>query len=488
MGVSDKSVVSITTAATSSRLKREDCKRTKHDSAFSEWKILIGPSDWEDYLLKKDNAQKYMTHNIPNCSSCSGVYELGIAVSLPESGRRGRNLSSKRIIPVYVGHADNIRTRLQQYGREGAHLEKGCPNVELNDSKAKGLFKEIFSKGFAVVFRWAPMKSKSDAEKTEARLLDTFDYAWNKERNGARRPNDIHQKLERHASRPTQLLPIVSKLHMFHPKKVGIRIRNCEPLLLENRSSFYMKQEGGDILSRIFKFGRSRPIVVSKEFGVNKDHTSICGVALGQGSVCTRKPVEERKRCTDHKGMKVNGSKPKLIAKQCRPEGFSPTCGVALDDGSFCTREPVTRRKRCEEHKGRRINEFISSPVIVEDEHFVHGPVLKSRTPCESGIKTNIDTIYGVDLKNRSFCTRHPVLRHERCEEHKGTRLDEHKSKIRGNSINGGSSLTCGAATLNGSPCQRKPGNGRKWCWQHVPPYRRGLIAVHLLSQIVNPV
>lgn len=121
------------------------------------FQILIGPSDWEDHLLNKDGAEKYRTQNLPNCSSCPGLYELGIAVSCPQTGREFDKLKSNFIIPVYLGQANNVRTRLQRYGREGAHLENGFPNSELSDSRGQGLFTEIFSRGFPIVYRWAPV-------------------------------------------------------------------------------------------------------------------------------------------------------------------------------------------------------------------------------------------------------------------------------------------------------------------------------------------
>ncbi|KAL2480253.1 effector of transcription2 [Abeliophyllum distichum] len=363
------------------RLKREDCQRTKHDSAFSHWKILIGPSDWEGYLLGKEGVEKYRTNNLPNCTSSPGVYELGIAISGHQSGQDARKLDPSRIIPVYLGQADNVRTRLQQYGRGGAHLENGCSTDEstncqiISAHKGPGLFMQIFSKGFSIVYRWAPMKTKRDAERTEAQLLDKFDYAWNKGSNGTRRPKDILKKLDRR-SRESQFSLIAKKLQYFPQKQEGIKIKPCEPYLLENGSDM----DSTGIFSRIFKLGRSRPRLVPMKSGFSDDCTSICGVATGRGSICTKPPVKGRKRCVEHKGMKVNGVNSKLtteentlsvpasigsgiITNTHRPDAFehpankkfSPICGVILGNGSPCGREPVRGNKRCLAHKGRRI-------------------------------------------------------------------------------------------------------------------------------------
>ncbi|KAI3524710.1 hypothetical protein L1887_03373 [Cichorium endivia] len=100
-------------------------------------------------FIEQRRRREIQTHNLPNCSSCPGLYELGIAVSLPKTeSKNSTKLSSKRIIPVYLGQADNVRTRPQQYDREGPHLENGWSNREQIDRKVLGLFSDIFSYGF----------------------------------------------------------------------------------------------------------------------------------------------------------------------------------------------------------------------------------------------------------------------------------------------------------------------------------------------------
>lgn len=210
------------------------------------------------------------------------------------------------------------------------------------------------------------MKTKRDAERTEAQLLETFDYAWNKGSNGARRPDDICKKLDRHP-RESQFSLIAKKLQYFQQKQEGIKIKPCEPYLLQNGSDM----DSTGIFSRIYKFGRSRPRLVPIISGSSDDCAGICGVAMGKGSVCTKLPVKGRKRCLEHKGMRVNS---KLTTEKNMPydfssidsgiitnleqpvkENFSPICGVILGNGSPCRREPIRGNKRCLEHKGRRI-------------------------------------------------------------------------------------------------------------------------------------
>ncbi|KAL7093738.1 hypothetical protein ACP275_11G058600 [Erythranthe tilingii] len=167
--------------AAARRLKREDCRHTKYDSAFSEWKILIGPMDWKEHAMGKDGAERYRTHNLPNRPCLPGVYELAVAFVL----RRHSGIII--LVPVYVGQTENIRNRLQDYGRNGAHLE----------SNNRLLVSDVLSRGFSIVYRWIPMKSKEEAEETEKEILiECYDYAWNKRNNGERRPDDVRRRLE----------------------------------------------------------------------------------------------------------------------------------------------------------------------------------------------------------------------------------------------------------------------------------------------------
>ncbi|KAK6147737.1 hypothetical protein DH2020_018649 [Rehmannia glutinosa] len=410
MGV-PRSATSSATSTTGTRLKREDFRRTKHDSAFSQWKILIGASDWEDHSMGKEGAEKYRTQNLPKWTSCPGVYELGVVASRPRSGRETRKLDSGSVVPVYLGQADNLRTRLQQYGRDGAHLENGCSNNNftncetVSSHKEPGLFTDIFSKGLPIVYRCAPMKSKKDAEITERELLDKFDYAWNKGSNGARRQDDIYRKLDR-LVKQSQFSLLAKKFLFVNPKQVGIKIRTCEPRLSKNGSNS-SDIENNTIFSRIFGVKRVQSRQV--QYGSGDYCTDICGVAIGHGSVCTTPPVEGRKRCAMHKGMTVNGyvSKlntegiivPPVVARMgsgiipdqnfadfqnqrlrhsrethhhpytCESptdEKFAPSCGFIMDNGSPCKREPVPRNKRCLEHKGRRIRK--SQPKFIREE------------------------------------------------------------------------------------------------------------------------
>ncbi|KAF8393497.1 hypothetical protein HHK36_021741 [Tetracentron sinense] len=494
MGRSELSVVS--------GLKREECKRTKHDSVFSPWKILIGPSDWENHSLGKEGIDRYRIDNLPISSSCPGLYELGIAASHTDLGRK---LDPDKIVVVYLGQADNVRTRLQHYGRAGSHLDNGNSICHPSENKSSclhrgpGLFRQIFLRGFPIVFRWAPvsiflilkqMENKKDAEKTEAKLLDFFDYAWNRGGNGARRPDDILLKLNKYTSSTTPFFKITRNLQQwkwddpFSQKQVGIRIKAKKLLSTDT------EQEIDDLRSRIIKFGRSQPRLVSNRFGVNDDFATICGVALSDGSVCRRQPVEGRKRCAEHKGRRINGSISKLVIEgnshvpdvsmeskflsdrvsddvslECKfpsdrvsddlrtqisksgtselvsdrcvvDEDLAAICGLALGDGSVCRRRPAEGRKRCAEHKGSRIN-WSMSKIITEGN---------------SNVRVGLESKFHSDWASDDFF--------------KSGRSDRLLISDRF-VANEESAAICGVALGNGSICGRRPVEGRKRCEEH---------------------
>ncbi|PNX92097.1 transcription factor [Trifolium pratense] len=353
-------------------LKREQCDHTKHDSSFSHWKILVGPSDWEDYSNGKEGSTRYRIHNLPQ-NSGPGVYELGVAITTSGLGREIFKLTSDphRVVVVYLGKGDNVRTRLQCYGRNGAHLGKGCYSFESSDHDQMGrsLFHEIFFQGFPIVYRWAPMQTKGDALQTESQLLTTFDYAWNTINNGKRRPDDILEMLNKITSgaRTRTISDVAKSLIPFTQKKVGIPIKSRKLPMTDNKSD---ESDNGNynFLSRVFKFNRLRPKIVQDTTDCAfENHGKVCGVILDDGSICTKLPVEKRVRCLEHKGMRINvitakairrsKSESETVIESHVDESISKTiiCGVIMENGSTCRREPVKGRKRCHEHKGKRI-------------------------------------------------------------------------------------------------------------------------------------
>lgn len=221
------------------------------------------------------------------------------------------------------------------------------------------------------------MESKKDAEKTESQLLRTFDYAWNRGMNGERRPNDIHKKLNSTAVNHQRVLSIFKKILDFPKKEVGLRIKRCDSPVSENGSSFYTEQNYSNTLVKILKFGRARPTLVSYERNMNSNNVGICGVSLGHGSICIRPPVEGRKRCVEHKGMKINACmRPRSDleagnmqtgCEDVKHEGMmvnekkstitgadSLTCIAITLKGSCCRRKPSKNSKFCWQHDPTR--------------------------------------------------------------------------------------------------------------------------------------
>ncbi|KAK4759308.1 hypothetical protein SAY87_022439 [Trapa incisa] len=432
MGSRDTSPIAVTTT----RLRREDCGRTKHDSAFSDWKVLIGPSDWEDYAVGKEGAGRYRVHNLP-ASSSPGLYELGAAISHTKSGREIKKLNPSNIIVVYIGQADCVRTRLQHYGRTGSHLGNVPSSTHENQktcTNEPGLFSDILSRSYSIVFRWTPMINKEAAVSMETLLLDTFDYAWNKSSNGARRPHDIIQKLEEASSTTYRVSSIAKNLLPFLQKKVGIRIQNKLPSPEKQNDLPFEEKKG--FLPAIFKFSRSHPRVVLDRSRIHEDGTGFCGVYFGDGNICRMPPVKGRKRCTQHKGMKANiqsqsvdlseqvftdqglndlVSHPKKVQVDLlnlpATESFTPAIsGVSLGDGNICRTPPVKGRKRCALHKGMRTN---IRPQDLMPHHPLNLLGTRSFTPVTCGFI----------LGDGSSCRKPPARGRKRCSEHKGRRI-----------------------------------------------------------------
>ncbi|KAI3978247.1 hypothetical protein MKX01_013078 [Papaver californicum] len=459
--------------------RTEMCYRTYYSCrirGFLLYIVLIGPSDWENYLLRKEGTERYRNHNLPLTCSCPGLYELGVASTRSNLGRDVRKLDQNGIIIVYLGQADNIRARLQDYGRGGSHLDRGKstnnPNADSNFvyQRGPGLFKEIFSKGFPVVFRWASLENKKEAEKTETQLLRVFDYAWNTGGNGARRPNDILLKLDKINSSTSPFPNVTRKLQQwllvleqpFIGKKSGIRIKSVSPIKSDASNEWTIE----DSHSRVFKFGRTQPRLVFDKCDMNEEDAVMCGVSFADGSICRVKPVGGRKRCEEHKGKRIIGCVPEPVK-----EDKSVVCGVNLDDGSCCIEVPIQGRKRCELHKGMKI----STSRSVHDKG---STVSKSNTILES---EEHSIICGVLLSDGSVCNVRPIDGRKRCERHKGMKISTSKNvSEKGSPVSNSNTvsdtkservenwtITCGVMLSDGSVCNVRPIEGRKRCGEH---------------------
>ncbi|VYS70581.1 unnamed protein product [Arabidopsis thaliana] len=166
-------------SAVSTMFKREDYKLTIHDIVFSKWRNLIRHNDWKDFNNRKERVRRYRHEDLPP-QRCTGLYELGVGVIGQD---QGQNFDpDNNVLGVYVGQCVDVRSRLQDYGRRGGHLPSG-------------LYEDIFSEGYSVFYRWAPMGSKWEAAAIEGMLLSKVDYAWNTCSNGERRHLELPKKL-----------------------------------------------------------------------------------------------------------------------------------------------------------------------------------------------------------------------------------------------------------------------------------------------------
>lgn len=335
------------------------------------------------------------------------------------------------------------------------------------------------------------MKSKKEAEETEAKLLDTFDYAWNKGSNVIRRPDEILKKLDEIASSTGRFSSLYRIFVPLTQKKVGIKIKGDKLLLQKNKVSADADEESNNFLSGVIKFSRSRPQLVSGKRETDVTPSNTCGVLLSDGTSCTLPPVLGRKRCEEHKGRKIYGYSFKLIT-----EGKSPSspdlcmnsstlhgqdshviCGVALGNGTSCGRKPIVGRKRCEEHKGMKINALISKSAknksgvnlggCASDNELHNDPASKSMLFSDR-CSTDRDpkTVCGAALRNGSFCTRSLTKGHERCWQHRVNGCDSSFScSLKSDSQS--RSVICGVTSPGGSVCEKSPAGGRKRCEQH---------------------
>lgn len=304
------------------------------------------------------------------------------------------------------------------------------------------------------------MVDKKRAEKTEAELLAVFDYAWNICGNGACRREEILLKLDSKAS--SQINAIQRKLqlwkHLPIGRKVGIDIDACVPL--DDRKDY--------LLPQVLKFGKSQLRFIDGNDSLNENH-NICGVAIGRGSVCQKRPIFGKKRCEEHKGKKIIGTNP-LLSRVVVTEENTSACGIALEDGSLCAELPAYGRKRCELHKGLRITK-IQPHDMHQLPDLEETPILNSRLQSIKGVAKNEDNrdICGVIVGDGTICKNSPVWGRKRCVEHKGQKATGTRSKLP-TSIE--SSVTkeyhdiCGVVA-DGYVCRRRPVSGRKRCEEH---------------------
>ncbi|KAH7332274.1 hypothetical protein KP509_20G079300 [Ceratopteris richardii] len=375
-----------------SRPLREDHSLPRSiEKLFSDWKVLVGHDDWHNYYKGLEAAEKYRLHNLPS-TNCfySGVYELALYPgkknhTLESRNRSSRSLKKGYIVPIYVGQAENVRNRLQEYGRSGSHLEgsadlfqnKQClqcgihffeeseikakdppNNVEEELCSCPHLFTSAFRQGYFIAFRWTATRSKVSAAALEAFLLQTYDYAWNRGSNGERRPEEAFKRLQRIETRAWYYAKWIMKLPKLRSNKVhNLRVKRIG--LDEVKDNLWKRNNPARMLrfsadktvmgQDFFTFWRRDPKEERNVCPVqllDTDGVAICGIVDGDGVVCKSMPVPGRKRCQTHKGMRLR-HKPIRV--------HVSVCGIVDSSGDVCKKKPVPGRKRCEIHKGMRL-------------------------------------------------------------------------------------------------------------------------------------
>lgn len=169
----------------------------------------------------------------------------------------------------------------------------------------------------------------------ESELLAVFDYAWNKGGNGNRRSRDILVKLFMAWPTNNSLCnPLFSgKKYLFcGTNAVGIKValRKPQDTSSKSKNSGYFKTTPPQVPVNV----RSPVKVASLELR--------CGVLTDYGTPCNNPPVKGRKRCLQHKGMRVRGvpaaGNPPLLATQESNSDVSSVKreSVKVGEGSIC--------------------------------------------------------------------------------------------------------------------------------------------------------
>ncbi|CAB79472.1 putative transcription factor, partial [Arabidopsis thaliana] len=225
-------------------------------------------------------------------------------------------------------------------------------------------------------------------------------------------------------------------------------------------------------LPSILRLSRSRPQPVSEKHDDivdESDSASACGVLLEDGTTCTTTPVKGRKRCTEHKGKRLSRVSPGIhipcevpTVREC--EETENICGVILPDMIRCRSKPVSRRKRCEDHKGMRVNAFFFLLNPTERDKAVNED--KSKPETSTGMnQEGSGLLCEATTKNGLPCTRSAPEGSKRCWQHKDKTLNHGSSENVQSAT--ASQVICGFKLYNGSVCEKSPVKGRKRCEEH---------------------
>lgn len=398
------------------RLKREDYDSVKHDRCFSEWTILVGPSDWKEQATGREATDRFRSRNLPSPTGGSGIYELGVTLPAWKTVDRHNEhgiVKSEDVIVVYVGHADNIRKRLQRYGQAGAHLEG---TRSLNSSNFSAPTKSLSflspnkpSRSSSVQFE--DMHMSNGEESIVNKLRHRSDSDRHISSNGRR-----HKNIERQPSNFNISIPVAEPVFSADSGARGsprgprlfseVFALGCsiayrwsstktkdvaEFLVSELTDAFdYAWNRGGnsdvrsqDILGKIVLgkrgYGSACCSINNSKWSRLVFKRKIVGIKI----LGAHKPLEARsRRRSGQRGiggglylvlkksphMMIMGGK---SAKHCEFTKIDipvDRCGVLLDNGLVCNALPQKGRKRCPIHVDmRKLRQRKSSQVAAQD-------------------------------------------------------------------------------------------------------------------------
>ncbi|KAG7546065.1 hypothetical protein ISN44_As12g014730 [Arabidopsis suecica] len=395
--------------------KRDDYIRTNHDAVSSKWqgfarsmllrkpisetaelrktfadyslisrdlgpKILIGANDKKNFRKGKDLVGRYRVQG-----AFPGLYELG-----HDHGRKDD------VLVANLGQPESIRSRLRSFTRSFAH----------HHLLKQGLSQTIL-----------PTTQNKSSNRTEEKESDSAE---------------------------------------------------------EKEVSSDAAEKESNSLPSILRFSRSRPQPVSErpdDIVDGSDSASVCGVLLEDGTTCTTIPIKGRKRCTEHKGKRLSHVSPKKhipceVPTARESKETEDICGVILPDMVRCRTKPVSRRKRCEDHKGMRVNAFFFLLNPTERDKAVNEDKSKSETCTGMNQEDSSPGLFcEATTKNGLPCTRSALEGSRRCWQHKDKMLNHGSSEnVQSATV---SQVICGFKLYNGSVCEKSHVKGRKRCEEH---------------------
>ena len=158
--------------ATQRRVRENSNLQFPQSQHWSTWKTAIVPlNDGRNIMSRGQNQVgfiwKYIL-NDHNLTELCGIYEW----------RAIRQDQPNRVVYVgstctRCGHYEPLQSRILGYCSHGNHKE--------------ALINDALTKGYTLEVRYKQACNEPQARNLENELLDMYDYAWNKRRNGGKR-------------------------------------------------------------------------------------------------------------------------------------------------------------------------------------------------------------------------------------------------------------------------------------------------------------